>query len=128
MSRQLSDDVAAILAASGLRVLRFPSPVPTPLVGFTVKRLDAAAGVVITASHNAAEYNGYKVYWEDAAQIAPPVDAHVASAPSVERLPARAIERPLDFVHAPTAHRVVDVSPELEDRVREGRAVACGTS
>jgi phosphomannomutase len=113
MSRQLSDDVAAILAASGLRVLRFPSPVPTPLVGFTVKRLDAAAGVVITASHNAAEYNGYKVYWEDAAQIAPPVDAHVAS--SIDRAPpARAIERP-PIASMYADGRVVDVSPELED-------------
>jgi phosphomannomutase len=112
MSRQLSDDVAAILAASGLRVLRFPSPVPTPLVGFTVKRLDAAAGVVITASHNAAEYNGYKVYWEDAAQIAPPVDANVAR--SIDRAPpARAIERP-PIASLYADGRVVDASPELE--------------
>src|SRR5580704_16677427 len=90
MSRELSEDVAAILAAAGLRVTLFREPVPTPLVGFTVKRLHAAAGVVITASHNPPEYNGYKVYWENAAQIVSPVVARIAFA--IERAPsARAI-------------------------------------
>jgi phosphomannomutase len=93
MSRELSEDVAAILAGAGLRVVLFREPVPTPLVGFTVRRLHAAAGVVITASHNPPEYNGYKVYWENAAQIVPPVDARIASA--IERAPsARVITRP----------------------------------
>ncbi len=93
MSRELSEDVAAILAGAGLRVILFREPVPTPLVGFTVKRLHAAAGVVITASHNPPEYNGYKVYWENAAQIVPPVDARIAAA--LERAPsARVVVRP----------------------------------
>ena len=93
MSRELSEDVAAILAGAGLRVLLFREPVPTPLVGFTVKRLHAAAAVVITASHNPPEYSGYKVYWENGAQIAPPVDARIASA--IERAPsARVVARP----------------------------------
>jgi phosphomannomutase len=93
MSRELSEDVAAILAGAGLHVVLFRDPVPTPLVGFTVKRLRAAAGVVITASHNPPEYNGYKVYWENAAQIVPPVDARIASA--IERAPsARVVVRP----------------------------------
>ena len=93
MSRELAEDVAAILAGAGLRVLLFRDPVPTPLVGFTVKRLHAAGGVVITASHNPPEYNGYKVYWENAAQIVPPVDARIASA--IERAPsARVVSRP----------------------------------
>jgi phosphomannomutase len=93
MSRELSEDVAAILAGAGLRVLLFREPVPTPLVGFTVKRLRAAAGVVITASHNPPEYSGYKVYWENAAQIVPPVDARIAAA--IDRAPsARVVVRP----------------------------------
>jgi phosphomannomutase len=93
MSHELTEDVAAILAGAGLRVLLFREPVPTPLVGFTVKRLHAAAAVVITASHNPPEYNGYKVYWENGAQIAPPVDARIASA--IERAPsARVVARP----------------------------------
>jgi len=93
MSREFSEDVAAILAQAGLTVLLFPAPVPTPLVGFAVKRLGAAAGVVITASHNPPEYNGYKIYWENAAQIVPPVDSRIAGA--IGRAPpACAIARP----------------------------------
>jgi phosphomannomutase len=93
MSRELAEDTAAILAAAGLRVFLFPAPVPTPIVGFAVKRLTAAAGVVVTASHNPPEYNGYKVYWENAAQIVPPVDARIAAA--IEAAPAaRAVARP----------------------------------
>jgi phosphomannomutase len=93
MGRELAEDVAAILAGAGLRVVLFRDPVPTPLIGFMVKRLGAAAGVVVTASHNPPEYNGYKVYWEDAAQIVPPVDARIAAA--IERAPsARVVSRP----------------------------------
>jgi len=112
MSRELSEDVAAIAAASGLRVMLFGGPVPTPLVGFTVKKLGAAAGVVITASHNPPEYSGYKVYWENAVQILPPVDAHIAEA--IQRAPAaREIFRPsLESLRA--AGRVVDAPPDLE--------------
>jgi phosphomannomutase len=93
MSREFAEDAAAILAAAGLRVVLFDGPVPTPLVGFAVKLLGAAAGVVVTASHNPPEYNGYKVYWENAAQIVPPVDARIAAA--IARAPsARDVERP----------------------------------
>ena len=100
MSRELSEDTAAILAAAGIKVLLFREPVPTPLVGFAVKRLSAAAGVVVTASHNPPEYNGYKVYWENAAQIVPPIDAGIAAA--IERAPAgRDVPRPsLDELRA----------------------------
>jgi len=100
MSRELSEDTAAILAAAGLRVVLFAEPVPTPLVGFAVRRLRAAAGVVVTASHNPPEYNGYKVYWENAAQIIPPVDARIAAA--IDLAPAaRAVARPpLDDLRA----------------------------
>jgi phosphomannomutase len=112
MSRELSEDVAAILAAAGLRVVLFREPVPTPLVGFTVKRLHAAAGVVITASHNPPEYNGYKVYWENAAQIVPPVDARIAFA--IERAPsARVVARPsLEVLRA--QGRVTDAPADAE--------------
>ncbi len=93
MSPEFAEDVAAILAALGLRVMLFRVPAPTPLVGFTVKRVGAAAGVVITASHNPPEYNGYKVYWENAAQIVPPIDDRVAAAMNCAP-PARSIPRP----------------------------------
>ena len=93
LSREMSEDVASILAAAGIRVVLFRAPVPTPLVGFAVKRLRAAGGVVVTASHNPPEYNGYKVYWENAAQIVPPVDERIAAA--IARAPAaRDVKRP----------------------------------
>ncbi len=113
MSREFSEDVAAILGAAGLRVVLFRAAVPTPLVGFTVKRLRAAAGVVVTASHNPPEYNGYKVYWENAAQIVPPVDARIAAA--IHRAPpAREIERP--SLHVLRArHQVVDDPPDATE-------------
>jgi phosphomannomutase len=112
MSREFVEDVAAILAGAGLPVVLFGDPVPTPLVGFTVKRLRAAAGVVITASHNPPEYNGYKVYWENAAQIVPPVDARIAAA--IERAPsARVVVRPaLDVLRE--QGRVTDAPSDSE--------------
>jgi phosphomannomutase len=112
MSRELAEDTAAILAQAGLRVRLFAHPVPTPLVGFSVKHWKAAAGVVITASHNPPEYNGYKVYWENAAQIVPPVDARIAAA--IARAPAaRLVPRPpLDDFRA--RGRVIDVGADIE--------------
>jgi phosphomannomutase len=112
MSLELVEDVASILAGVGLRVVLFREPVPTPLVGFTVKRLGAAAGVVVTASHNPPEYNGCKVYWENAAQIVPPVDARIAAA--IARAPsARAVVRPPLQVLREKA-RVVDAPVDAE--------------
>jgi phosphomannomutase len=93
MSRAFCEDAAVILAAAGLRVVLFSSPVPTPLVAFAVKSLGAAAGIAITASHNPAEYNGYKLYWENGAQVTAPVDGHIEAA--MDRAPAaRDIARP----------------------------------
>ena len=112
LSRELSEDTAAILAAAGIKVLLFREPVPTPLVGFAVKRLNAAAGVVVTASHNPPEYNGYKVYWDNAAQIVPPVDGGIAAA--IERAPSgRDVPRPsLDELRA--RGLVVDAPADME--------------
>jgi phosphomannomutase len=100
MSRELSEDTAAILAAAGLRVLLCEEPVPTPFVAFAIQHLRAAGGVVVTASHNPPQYNGYKAYWENAAQIIPPVDVRIAAA--IGRAPAaRAVARPpLDELRA----------------------------
>jgi phosphomannomutase len=78
-SRVFSEDVARALAGEGVRARVFARDVPTPLVAFAVKRLGAAAGVMVTASHNPPEYNGYKVYWDHGAQIVPPVDADIAA-------------------------------------------------
>ena len=93
--RRLSDvfqkDAASVLAAQGIRVHWLEGPNPTPLLAFAVGHLGAAAGIMITASHNPPVYNGYKVYWENGAQIVPPVDegiaARIAEAPGASRIP-----------------------------------------
>jgi phosphomannomutase len=79
-SARFARDVAAVAAAAGMLVHRFPTHQPTPLGAFAQKDLDAAACVVVTASHNPPADNGYKVYVEGAAQIVPPTDAAIASA------------------------------------------------
>jgi len=79
-SKVFARDVARALAGEGVKARVFEREVPTPVVAFAVKRLGAAAGVVVTASHNPPEYNGYKVYWDHGAQIVPPVDGGIAAA------------------------------------------------
>lgn len=78
-SRRFSDifarETASILAGNGITVYLFEEIMPTPLASFAVRHLKAVAGVVVTASHNPPEYNGYKVYWDDGGQITPPHDA-----------------------------------------------------
>lgn len=72
-SREFAADAAAVLNGSGIKVYLFESLRPTPELSFAVRELGAAAGIVVTASHNPPEYNGYKVYWNDGAQIVSPI-------------------------------------------------------
>lgn len=74
MSAEFAQDSALIFAANGIKTYLFESLRPTPELSFAVRYLKATAGVVITASHNPPQYNGYKVYWSDGAQIVPPYD------------------------------------------------------
>ena len=79
-SEEFARDVAEVAAGAGVRVRVLPRPLPTPLTAFAVKHLGAAAGVMVTASHNPAADNGYKVYMADGAQVIPPDDAVIAEA------------------------------------------------
>lgn len=74
MSVEFSEEVALCMCANGIKAYRFESLRPTPMLSYALRTLGCIAGVVITASHNPAEYNGYKVYWEDGAQITYPKD------------------------------------------------------
>ncbi len=77
MSEEFSEMAALCLNANGIKTYRFESLRPTPELSFAVRELGCIAGIVITASHNPPEYNGYKAYWEDGAQIVPPKDKQI---------------------------------------------------
>ena len=75
MSPEFADEAALCLAANGIKAYVFESLRPTPELSYAVRKLGCIAGINITASHNPPDYNGYKVYWEDGAQITPPHDS-----------------------------------------------------
>ena len=76
-SDTLSQTVAEVLSANGIKVFRFSALRTTPELSFAVRHLNCHAGIVLTASHNPPEYNGYKVYWGDGGQIVPPEDGEI---------------------------------------------------
>lgn len=77
MSPEFAKETALCMAANGIKAYIFPSLRPTPMLSFALCELGCTAGVVVTASHNPPQYNGYKVYWEDGAQITAPKDKQI---------------------------------------------------
>ena len=77
MSPEFSKEAALCLAANGIHAYLFESLRPTPMLSFALRKLGCTAGIVVTASHNPPEYNGYKVYWEDGAQVTAPKDTEI---------------------------------------------------
>jgi phosphomannomutase len=114
-SDDFAADAAATVAATGRRVLASRSPVPTPVIAYAVRHLGAAAGVVVTASHNPAPDNGYKVYDATGSQIVPPTDAEIAAAIEAAG-PAKDIRTAPEAV-APLPHEVVDEYVALAARL-----------
>lgn len=105
-SKALAEAAAAVIKAAGVTVHVFDDYAPTPLVAFAALDLDAAAAIVLTASHNPPEYLGYKLYWADGVQIVPPIDHRIAEAlkalPLSTQIPAEEI---LDtHTHNPDTH------------------------
>ena len=76
-SPEFAEQAALVIAANGIKAYVFPELTPTPMLSFTVRRLNCISGIVITASHNPAEYNGYKAYWSDGCQVPYPRDFEI---------------------------------------------------
>ena len=76
-SREYAETTAAIFSANGITAYLFESLRPTPEMSFAIRELGCKGGVIITASHNPKEYNGYKAYWNDGSQLVPPHDKNV---------------------------------------------------
>jgi phosphoglucomutase len=83
-SNSLAKVVTDVFSANGIQVYLFSGLRPTPELSFAVKQLNCQCGIVLTASHNPSEYNGYKVYWEDGGQIVPPEDSAIIT--KIEKL------------------------------------------
>lgn len=78
-SRAFAEETCAVMAANGITAHIFPELTPTPMLSFAIRHLKAHAGVMVTASHNPPKYNGYKVFWNDGAQVVPPMDMEIVT-------------------------------------------------
>ena len=77
MSKEFAEAVALILNANGIATYSFNKVTPAPMISFAVRALMCISGIMITASHNSKEYNGYKIYWQDGGQIISPIDKEI---------------------------------------------------
>ena len=113
MSPEFADFAALCLAANGIKAYVFESLRPTPELSFAVRMLGCTAGINITASHNPPEYNGYKVYWEDGAQITPPHDTGIMA--EVKKVPGYTAAKTMDKAAAIEAGLYEVIGEKVDD-------------
>ena len=117
MSPEFADTAACVLAANGIKAYIFDSLRPTPELSFALRTLGCTAGIVVTASHNPPEYNGYKVYWEDGAQITAPKDAQ--SSGEVNAIKDYAEIKKMTTEEAKAAGLYEVIGKEIDDKYME---------
>ncbi len=113
MSPEFADVAALCLAANGIKAYVFESLRPTPELSYAVRKLGCIAGINITASHNPPEYNGYKVYWEDGAQITPPHDTGIMA--EVKKVTDYATVKTMDLAAAKAAGLYQVIGADIDD-------------
>lgn len=113
MSPEFADEAALCMAANGIKAYVFDALRPTPELSFAVRKLGCISGIVVTASHNPPEYNGYKVYWEDGAQITAPKDVEVID--EVRAVTDYADVKTMDKKEAMDAGLYVVIGKEIDD-------------
>ena len=117
MSPEFSKEAALILNANGIKTYLFDSLRPVPELSFAVRELKCIAGIMITASHNPPKYNGYKVYWEDGAQITPPHDKNILA--EVAKVTSFTQVKTMTKEDAVKAGLFVTIGKEIDDRYME---------
>lgn len=118
LSREMAEDAASVVCGMGLRAFTFPHVVPTPLLAFACLDTNAAAGIMVTASHNPPDYNGYKVYWGNGAQIIPPTDEGIAA--SIARVGGVSSIARMPLAEARESGRLRELGPDIERRYLDG--------
>lgn len=117
MSPEFARETALCMAANHIPAYIFPSLRPTPMLSFALRELGCTAGVVVTASHNPAEYNGYKVYWEDGAQITAPKDKEIIQ--EVNAITDFGEVKTMTLEEAKAAGLYREIGSEIDDRYME---------
>ena len=117
MSPEFAAEAALCLNANGIKTYRFTSLRPTPELSFAVRKLGCIAGIVVTASHNPREYNGYKVYWEDGAQITPPHDRNILA--EVAKVTSFDLVKTMEKTDAVAAGLYQEIDTEIDEAYME---------
>lgn len=117
MSPEFADEAALCMAANGIKAYVFDSLRPTPELSFALRKLGCISGIVVTASHNPPEYNGYKVYWEDGAQVTAPKDKEIIE--EVKKVTDYNEVKTMDKAEAEALHLYQVIGAEIDDAYME---------